>query len=68
VNYGNIIGDIMTKITSEDIVGAVVEEVESEGECIECIRLCLPDGRSVDVVVNGEARSYDMWMEVKDEE
>lgn len=53
-----------TKITPQTIIGAVVESVDIDGECIECIHLRLSDGRGVDVNVNSEARSYYSWMEV----
>jgi len=54
----------MTKIDPKTLVGAVVEEVKSEGECIECIKLRLSDGRSVDVNASTSNCIYDPWMEV----
>ena len=53
----------MTKITPDLLKGAVVEEVEAEGECIGCIKLRLADGRQVDVTIYGEDGN-DVWMEV----
>jgi len=55
----------MTKITPDLLRGAVVEEVISEGECIECIKLRLSNGRSVDVNANcGDIGDDGAWMGV----
>ena len=51
-------------IMPNDIIGAVVEEVISEGECIECIKLRLQDGCSVDVNAYCEESVVESWMEV----
>lgn len=54
------------RIPTEVIIGAIVEEVIEDSGYIECIKLTLPDGRSVDIVA--EKSRTDIleapWMEV----
>lgn len=52
-------------ITPDVLVGAVVDEVVFSGEMIDCVKLTLPDGRSVDLNACGDTEEYgDPWMEV----
>lgn len=56
----------MSKITPDLLIGAVVEEVDADGECIQCIHLKPSDGRYVDVVAycDNEDDGSNAWMEV----
>ena len=55
----------MSRITPDELIGAVVEEVDTYDECINCVKLRLSDGRSVDLVPSSELDADgDAWIEV----
>lgn len=59
---------MMTNITPEALIGAVVTEVDAEDDCIYEIKLRLSDGRYVELYGMHEYvelwGSRDAWMEV----
>ena len=56
---------MMTNTTPEALIGAVVEEVDAEGECINKVRLRQPDGRYVELYACCEDEDeVGYWIEV----